>query len=48
VEYLAQIWASPGERGNAVPLPGHEFMSVRAAMDSHPTVITTGSNVRGG
>ncbi len=40
VEYLAQIWASPRERGNAVPLPDHEIMSVRAAMHSNPTVIT--------
>ncbi len=39
LEYLAQIWASPGDRGNAVPLPDHEIMSVRAAMHSHPTVI---------
>ncbi len=48
VEYLAQIWANPGDRGNAVPLPDHEFMSVRAAMNSSPTVITPGSRVRGG
>ncbi len=49
VEYLAQIWASPGDRGNAVPLPGREFMSVRAAMNTYPTVIkATGSKVSGG
>ncbi len=48
VEYLAQIWASPGDRGNAVPLPYHGFMSVRAAMNSHPTIITPGSKVSGG
>ena len=48
VEYLAQIWADPGDRGNAVPLPGNEIMSVRAAMNSHPTVILPGSSSGGG
>jgi len=48
VEYLAQIWASPGDRGNAVPLPGDQIMSVRAAMKSHPMVITPGSRTSAG
>ncbi len=42
VEYLAQVWAAPGDQGNAVPLPDHQIMSVRAAMNSHPTVVRAG------
>ncbi len=42
VECLAQVWASPGDQGNAVPLPDHHIMSVRAAMNSHPTVVRAG------
>jgi len=40
MEYLAQIWAIPGDEGNAVPLPGDQIMSTRAAMRSHPTQVT--------
>ncbi len=42
VEYLAQVWASPGDQGNAVPLPDHHSMSVQAAMNSHATVVSAG------